>query len=151
MFRVYTDDEGNTYTILQLLKKVEKDIKNVEQLECMNGEHIDEPGSPDVHLVHRDGKAVLVFDYLKGSKGEPGEKGPKGDPGTSVSIQPSAEDCTELGQGYLDANGDLQVLISLSPRTRIYGVFSKTAERIFLPTDSFAKSVSTLTPDRRSL
>lgn len=117
MFRVYTDDEGNTYTILQLLKKVLRDMKDVETLECMNGEHIDEPGAPDVHLVHRDGKAVLVFDYLKGSKGDTGAQGPKGDPGTSVSIQPSEEDCTELGQGYLDGNGDLQVLVKLYPRT----------------------------------
>ena len=28
MFKVYTDDQGNTYTILQLLKKVIKEMKN---------------------------------------------------------------------------------------------------------------------------
>lgn len=118
--KVYTDDEGNTYTILQLLNKVLRDTKDLRTLTIQEGEHFDESGTPSVELVHRDGKAVLVFDYMKGSKGDTGEtgpRGPKGENGTSVSIQPSEEDCTELGQGYLDDNGDLQVLVRLHPRT----------------------------------
>ena len=118
--KVYTDDQGNTYTILQLLNKVLRDTEDLRTLTIQEGEHFDESGTPSVELVHRDGKAVLVFDYMKGSKGDTGEtgpRGPKGENGTSVSIQPSEEDCTELGQGYLDANGDLQVLVKLYPRT----------------------------------
>ena len=117
MFKVYTDDQGNTYTILQLLKKVIKDMEELGTLECVEGEHIDEVGYPSVELEHRGDKAVLVFNYLKGERGIEGPRGPKGDNGTSVSIQPSADDCTQVGQGYLDSNGDLQVLVSLIPKT----------------------------------
>ena len=114
---VYTDDQGNTYTILQLVKKVLKDMKDFGTLTCRNGEHIDEEGTPTVRLTHEGDKAVLTFDYLKGIQGIQGEQGPKGDPGTSVRILPTAEQCVREGDGYLDSNGDLQVLISLSPRT----------------------------------
>lgn len=75
MFRVYTDDEGNTYTILQLLKKVLKEMKEFGTITCKDGEHIDESGIPSVDIKHEDGKAIFEFNYLKGSKGDKGENG----------------------------------------------------------------------------
>ena len=54
---------------------------------------------------------------VKGPKGDTGAQGPKGDDGTSVRILEDADACTQLGDGYIDANGDLQVLTSLSPKT----------------------------------
>lgn len=54
---------------------------------------------------------------VKGPKGDTGAQGPKGDDGTSVRILADADACTQLGDGYIDANGDLQVLTSLSPKT----------------------------------
>lgn len=114
---VYTDDQGNTYTILQLVKKVLQDMKDFGTLTCKDGEHINEEGTPTVKLSHEGDKAILTFDYLKGIQGIQGEQGPKGDPGTSVRIFPTAEQCTVIGDGYLDGNGDLQVLTDLSPRT----------------------------------
>ena len=92
-------------------------MKDIGTLTCESGEHINESGEPTVELVHRGDKAILVFDYLKGIRGLQGPEGPKGDPGTSVSIQPDEEYCVELGQGYLDENGDLQVLVRLIPKT----------------------------------
>lgn len=53
----------------------------------------------------------------RGPQGPQGEQGEKGDDGTSVRILASAEACTQLGDGYIDASGHLQVLTSLSPRT----------------------------------
>lgn len=53
----------------------------------------------------------------RGPQGPQGEQGEKGDDGTSVRILASAEACTQLGDGYIDANGHLQVLTNLSPRT----------------------------------
>lgn len=53
----------------------------------------------------------------QGERGPQGPQGPKGDDGTSVRILPSAQDCTQLGDGYIDNSGHLQVLTSLSPRT----------------------------------
>ena len=53
----------------------------------------------------------------RGPQGPQGEQGEKGDDGTSVRILASAEACIQLGDGYIDANGHLQVLTNLSPRT----------------------------------
>ena len=53
----------------------------------------------------------------RGPQGPQGEQGEKGDDGTSVRILASAEACTQLGDGYIDASGHLQVLTNLSPRT----------------------------------
>ena len=114
MVKVYTDDQGNTYTILQLLKKVLKDMNKIKKLECEEGPHIDEEGVPEVEIIEKEDKYILKFNYLKG---EQGIQGPRGNPGTSVSIQPSAEDCVEVGQGYLNENGDLMVLVMELPRT----------------------------------
>lgn len=52
-----------------------------------------------------------------GAQGPQGPKGDKGDAGTSVVIRESAAACTEVGNGYIDASGHLQVLTSLDPRT----------------------------------
>ena len=54
---------------------------------------------------------------VKGPKGDTGAQGPKGDDGTSVRILADADACTQLGDGYIDANGDLQVLTSIDPKT----------------------------------
>lgn len=54
---------------------------------------------------------------VRGPKGDTGAQGPKGDDGTSVRILADAASCTQLGDGYIDANGDLQVLTNLDPRT----------------------------------
>lgn len=53
----------------------------------------------------------------QGEQGERGPQGPKGGDGTSVRILPSAQECTQLGDGYIDSDGHLQVLTALSPRT----------------------------------
>ena len=52
-----------------------------------------------------------------GATGATGPQGPQGVAGGSVNVMPSAEACTEVGEGYIDANGHLLVLTSLSPRT----------------------------------
>lgn len=54
---------------------------------------------------------------VRGPKGDTGAQGPKGDDGTSVRILADADACTQLGDGYIDANGDLQVLTSIDPKT----------------------------------
>ena len=57
-----------------------------------------------------------------GSRGEIGPTGPRGGDGkpgkdgTSVTVKSSESECTVLGDGYIDANGHLQILISLDPK-----------------------------------
>ena len=53
----------------------------------------------------------------QGEQGPQGEKGDKGDDGTSVRILADATSCTQVGDGYIDASGHLQVLTNLNPRT----------------------------------
>jgi hypothetical protein len=64
---------------------------------------------------------VLTFHFADGTTLESPSivlpRGPQGPAGQSVRILASASDCTELGDGYIDGNGHLQVLSSLSPRT----------------------------------
>ena len=52
-----------------------------------------------------------------GATGATGPQGPQGVAGGSVNVMPNATACTEIGEGYIDANGHLLVLTSLSPRT----------------------------------
>lgn len=52
-----------------------------------------------------------------GATGATGPQGPQGVAGGSVNVMASASACTEIGEGYIDANGHLLVLTSLSPRT----------------------------------
>ena len=52
-----------------------------------------------------------------GATGATGPQGPQGVAGGSVNVMPSASACTEVGEGYIDANGHLLVLTNLSPRT----------------------------------
>ena len=53
----------------------------------------------------------------QGPQGPQGPQGERGNDGTSVVIRENAAACTEVGNGYIDANGHLQVLTSLDPRT----------------------------------
>lgn len=53
----------------------------------------------------------------QGPQGPQGPQGERGNDGTSVVIRESAAACVEVGNGYIDANGHLQVLTSLDPRT----------------------------------
>lgn len=46
-----------------------------------------------------------------------GEKGEKGEDGTGVNIKSSSSLCTLIGDAYIDANGNIQILTSLSPKT----------------------------------
>ena len=54
---------------------------------------------------------------IQGPTGAQGPQGPQGLAGASVYILATEADCTELGDGYLNASGDLLVLSNLNPRT----------------------------------
>lgn len=97
MFKVYTDDQENTYTILQLLKKVLNSIDDTYEIECNAGEHVNDVGTPSIHLERENDKVIFVFDYLKGSQGQQGiqgiqgpqgEQGEKGDTGATGATGP---------------------------------------------------------------
>lgn len=96
-------------TLMQWLKKVEKALKD-SVLVSVDAENVDE--------TH----AVFTFNFEDGSKIiSPAvllPRGPKGDTGASVHVLPSAEACTQVGDGYIDAEtGHLIVLTALDPRT----------------------------------
>lgn len=57
---------------------------------------------------------------LKGDKGDTGAQGPqgaKGEDGTSIKLKANASQCEAIGDGYVDANGHLQMLTNTSPKT----------------------------------
>jgi len=98
----------NKLTLMQWLQKVEDALKNAS-LESVTA------SQPSTTTL------VLTFHFADGTTLESPSivlpRGPQGEPGQSVRILASTSDCTELGDGYIDANGHLQVLSSLSPRT----------------------------------
>ena len=53
---------------------------------------------------------------IQGPQGIQGIQGPQGLPGGSVAVMVDAESCTEIGDGYINSDGDLMVLTNLSPR-----------------------------------
>lgn len=95
-------------TLMKWLQKVEGALKNAS-LESVTA------SQPTTTTL------VLTFHFADGTTLESPSiflpRGPEGPAGQSVRILPSAADCTELGDGYIDGNGHLQVLSSLSPRT----------------------------------
>jgi len=66
-------------------------------------------GTPSVSVVKTGSDEAPTFTF--------NFSGIKGDDGTSVRIMPDAASCVALGDGYIDNEGHLQVLTSLSPRT----------------------------------
>lgn len=98
----------NKLTLMKWLQKVEDALKNAS-LESVTA------SQPTTTTL------VLTFHFADGTTLESPSivlpRGPQGPAGQSVRILPSASDCTELGDGYIDGNGHLQVLSSLSPRT----------------------------------
>lgn len=98
----------NKLTLMKWLQKVEDALKNAS-LESVTA------SQPTATTL------VLTFHFADGttlvSPSIVLPRGPQGPAGQSVRILASAADCTELGDGYIDANGHLQVLSALSPRT----------------------------------
>lgn len=105
---MFTDEEGKTYTILQLLQKLLKEKLNIDCVKTINGTsiigkgdieitptgitaieveagpHINEPGVPTVTTRSEGNVTIFTFDYLKGAigaRGEQGIEGPQGDIG----------------------------------------------------------------------
>lgn len=122
-------------TLMQWLKKVEEALKDGG----LSSVTLSQPASNKAifHFVFADGSEVdsPVIDLpagpqgiqgpqglqgIQGPAGPQGPQGPKGDDGedgSSVRILPNAEACTQLGDGYIDSLGYLQVLTNLDPRT----------------------------------
>jgi hypothetical protein len=73
-------------------------------------------GNPGVwvYLVTLNGSPGQIGET--GPAGPAGPKGDKGEDGTSVSIKASADECVELGHGYINEEGNLMVLTSIDPR-----------------------------------
>lgn len=51
-----------------------------------------------------------------GVQGVVGPTGPKGDAGTGVEVKASDADCQKIGDAYINADGDIMILTSISPR-----------------------------------
>lgn len=122
-------------TLMQWLKKVEEALKDGG----LSSVTLSQPASNKIilHFVFADGSEVdspiielpagpqgiqgpQGLQGIQGPAGPQGPQGPKGEDGedgSSVRILPNAEACTQLGDGYVDSLGYLQVLTNLDPRT----------------------------------
>lgn len=74
-----------------------------------------EPGT-QASVTNSGTSAAAVFNFVI-PKGEKGDKGDKGADGTSITVKESEAACTKVGDGYIDDNGHLQILSTLTPRT----------------------------------
>lgn len=108
---------GNKLTLMQWLNKVEDALKKGS----LSSVTISQPTTTTAILtfVFADGTSLdsPTLTLPRGPQGPQGEAGKDGEDGTSVRILADAESCTQLGDGYIDANGYLQVLTNLNPRT----------------------------------
>ena len=107
----------NKLTLMQWLNKVEDALKKGS----LSSVTISQPTTTTAILtfVFADGTSLdsPTLTLPRGPQGPQGEAGKDGEDGTSVRILADAESCTQLGDGYIDANGYLQVLTNLNPRT----------------------------------
>ena len=83
-----------------------------------------EPGAFRLHPAGGGGEQFFPFgkDGAVGPTGPDGAIGPtgpqgdRGNDGTGIAIKASETDCTVLGDAYIDADGNLMILTSESPR-----------------------------------
>lgn len=62
-----------------------------------------------ITLYDKNGNPV-TFPMIRGEKGDKGERGEQG---TGVSVKATAAECDSVGDGYIDADGNLQILTEL--------------------------------------
>lgn len=74
-------------------------------------------GGESLGTVYGPTGVTINIPTIAGPTGPTGPTGPKGADGTSVAMKTSEDDCTAIGDGYIDSNGHLQVLSSTEPRT----------------------------------
>ena len=93
---------------------VKRFVASAAAVEEVGDAYVDTNG----HLMVCTSIDPLTFDDagdIRGPQGEQGPKGAKGDMGYVRAFVPNAAAVTAVGQGYVDANGHLQVCISLEP------------------------------------
>ena len=74
-----------------------------------------------------------------GSIGPTGAQGPKGEAGTGVSVKADQSQCTQIGDAYIDSNGNLMILTSTSPKQFTNGGQIKGPQGAMGPTGSNGK------------
>ena len=58
-------------------------------------------------------KVFTITKQKQGNQGNVGPQGPKGNDGTGVNVKASREECKEIGDSYIDADGNLMILTTL--------------------------------------
>ena len=58
-------------------------------------------------------KTFTITKVKQGAQGKQGPKGPVGPAGTGVSVKTSRDECNEIGDSYIDTDGNLQVLTAI--------------------------------------
>ena len=121
-------DEGLTYSSLNVSATGPQGIQGLSGSQGPQGD----PGvngiSPTVSHTTTTGGTLVTFTYgennstdsfvvLSGLQGPQGPQGEQGPAGTGVSIKATENDCDEAGDAYIDNNGHLKVLTSISPKS----------------------------------
>ena len=78
--------------------------------------YMDETGNLQL-LVSLDPKEFDNCGQIRGPQGLKGNTGDRGPAGYMSILRATAEDCVELGEGYMNSSGYLMILTELSPRT----------------------------------
>lgn len=109
----YKGDEptsvGYTY---DSLKNELTEIRNIAKIPGPIGP----TGSPGVEGPVGPTGAVGAASVIPGPVGPTGSRGPTGPQGGGISVKSSSSDCTQIGDAYINSDGDLLVLTSLSPK-----------------------------------
>lgn len=109
----YKGDEptsiGYTY---DSLKNELTEIRNIAKIPGPMGP----TGSPGVEGPVGPTGAVGAASVIPGPVGPTGSRGPTGPQGRGISVKSSSSDCTQIGDAYINSDGDLLVLTSLSPK-----------------------------------
>ena len=101
-------------------------IKGVDYFDGAKGEKGDQGevgpaganGKDGVSVTHAWEGSILSITSASGTttadlRGPKGDKGDKGEDGTGVNVKTNASECIEIGDAYIDADGNLQILTEL--------------------------------------
>ena len=121
-------DNGESYTSLDVSATGPQGIQGIQGETGPQGEQGPSGNngiSPTVSTETVAGGTRVTFTYGENNltesfvvfSGSQGPQGPQGPAGTGVSIKVSENDCEEAGDAYIDNNGHLKVLTSISPKS----------------------------------
>lgn len=111
-------------TVTQVVKTSSENFATIGDINELNGKIAGKASTDYVNqkveeIELKEGKSAYEIWLEQGNTGSEADflESLRGDDGTGVNVKARQEDCTAIGDAYIDADGNIQIVTSLSPIT----------------------------------